>query len=259
MKRPIGIFFFGMLIFSFSFVLSGLAQEKKESEDVYTVKQGETLWDISSKFWKDPFLWPKLWQMNPYISNPHWIYPGQSIHLYSSEKSGEEKPQKVVIEEKPKEVVVETEVKKEEPSPTKKEEPSPIEKKAEAVAEKKPEVFPEARSAGFVSDIEFRGIGIILDSKEGKYLMSQGDIAYLAFKTSGPVMIGDRFTVFRASEVVRHPVTGQKIGKKYNIIGNIQVIDHHGSFFTARVLESFDAIFRGDMLKPYMKDRMEAE
>ena len=62
-----------ILMVSLIFILSSSAQEKKEGEDVYTIKKGDTLWDISSKFLKDPFLWPKLWQRNPYISNPCWI------------------------------------------------------------------------------------------------------------------------------------------------------------------------------------------
>ncbi len=143
-------------------------------------------------------------------------------------------------------------------------EPPPIEKKIEFVAEAKPverkrEVFPEVKSAGFLSDINFRGIGIILDSKEGKNLMSQGDIVYLAFKTSKPIMVGDKYTVFRVSEVVGYPVTSQEIVRKYNIIGNVQIIDQHGNFFTARVIEAFDGIFIGDMIQPYVKEKMEAE
>jgi hypothetical protein len=103
------------------------------------------------------------------------------------------------------------------------------------------------------------GIGIVLDSKEGKVLMSEEDIVYLAFKTSEPIMIGDKFTVFRASEEVRHPVTDQKIGKKINILGNIKIIDKNGNFFTAKVIEAFDAILKGDKIHPYMKERMEGE
>jgi hypothetical protein len=83
--------------------------------------------------------------------------------------------------------------------------------------------------------------------------MSTGDIAYLAFKTSKPIIIGDKFTVFRGSKIVRHPVTGKKIGKIYNVVGNIQVIDQHGNFFMAKVLDSVDPIVKGDMLQPYMK------
>ena len=122
MKTLRTIFCIAILMVSLIFILSSSAQEKKESEDVYTIKKGDTLWDISSKFLKDPFLWPKLWQRNPYISNPHWIYPGQSIRLSpdgdlkkeeASKSVALEKPQ----EEKPNEAVIGTEVKTASPPP----------------------------------------------------------------------------------------------------------------------------------------------
>ena len=47
----------------------------------YTVKRGDTLWDISAMYLRDPWLWPEIWHVNPSLPNPHLIYPGDVLTL----------------------------------------------------------------------------------------------------------------------------------------------------------------------------------
>lgn len=57
------------------------AQLRNGHPDSYTVRRGDTLWDISAKFLAKPWLWPEIWQANPQVHNPHLIYPGDVLNL----------------------------------------------------------------------------------------------------------------------------------------------------------------------------------
>jgi len=77
--RAITAFLICCLI-SFTSVADELALNPSHPEK-YTVVKGDTLWDISGMFLKDPWKWPKIWHNNPQIKNPHWIYPGDIVTL----------------------------------------------------------------------------------------------------------------------------------------------------------------------------------
>jgi len=59
-----------------------LADLAPNAPELYTIKRGDTLWDISRLYLTSPWRWPELWGMNKeQVNNPHLIYPGQTMVL----------------------------------------------------------------------------------------------------------------------------------------------------------------------------------
>lgn len=72
------------LLLAAALLFGGSLQAVELKDDVpetYIVKKGDTLWDISGMYLREPWLWPKLWDVNPQIDNPHLIYPGDELYL----------------------------------------------------------------------------------------------------------------------------------------------------------------------------------
>lgn len=53
----------------------------EDAPEVYKVVRGDTLWDISDRFLKEPWRWTEIWGYNPQVYNPHLIYPGDILAL----------------------------------------------------------------------------------------------------------------------------------------------------------------------------------
>ena len=255
----ISIFFLALL----AFPLSAGAEEKEtaseavSSKDIeeevvetetgfyYTVKKGDTLWDLSQRFSDTPYLWPDLWSNNSQIANPHLIYPGQRIRLYR--RTDIEKDAGPVIEEKP----IETKA-------------PPIEVEPEEVPEIATQEVPEAKPVsktyrytaidrvGFIKNKALTPEGFIFKVKEDKKLISAGDIIYISQNESNSLLPGGVYTVYRTLEPI-YDETGKFIGIQHYLLGVVEITNTAPRFAIAKVIRSFSNIRVNDKLMPYKR------
>jgi len=221
------------LILLFFFLLSSFLIAQMQEYKDYTVLKGDTLWDISKKELKDPFLWPKIWKENPTITNPDKIYPKQKIKipLYLAQKE-------ISLPETPKK---EVEVKKEEPK-------IEIPKKIEPV---KKEYLIDKNlliSSGYIAET-IPSVGKIVDSQSEKNLLGKDDYAYI--ETNYSVKIGDKFYVIRSAEKVKHPESGDKLGYLIEVLGIAEVISQKNNVIKVNITTSYNDILIGSLLENF--------
>lgn len=244
---------FCLLLF-FIFFIPSLNAQVSASEE-YIVEKNDNLWDISTKKLDDPFLWPKLWNVNPHIENPDLIYPGTKIFI----PSREELMQIPVTALPAKEIPVARKQK------TIKSEPKSIWKYAPLMQRKHIIEKNLYIASGWISDT-YPSIGEITSSPTNQQMTSKNDIVYFELPESlSPVkpalilsgneasMTVKRFFAIRDIKIVKHPVSGKRIGHQIRISGILEVIGKDGNMIKAKITDSFEDVHIGDGLLPYQE------
>ena len=57
-----------------------------EAPEEYVVELGDSLYDICDQLLDEPEYWPKLWALNPFIKNPHFVFPGTRLRFYPGDE-----------------------------------------------------------------------------------------------------------------------------------------------------------------------------
>jgi hypothetical protein len=222
----------------------------------YTVKKGDTLWDISKHFFDTPLAWPELWSKNNQVLNPHLIYPGDRLRIYKKDGviSITKVPEEVIQEAAPEKIQEQA------PPPEITEKPE-----EEAFVEKQPEIerpsfqYIQIDGIGFIKKEPVPAHAYVFKVKSEKKLISEDDIVYVKQKdTETPVLIpGTLYAVIEMrKEPVRDNVTNQYIGIQHNIKGIVEIteiLQKDPMIAEARVSKTFNTIGIDDILIPYKK------
>jgi hypothetical protein len=230
--------------------------------DTYTVKPGDTLWDLSGRFLNNPWYWPKIWSYNPEISNPHWIYPGNLLRFYPS---AEEAPTRVepVPGVGPGTPVAEAEEEVE--SVRELEDLSRADMKGPAPAEETDAVGVAgpykvgyvasksrfARRDTFVTPRELAESGSIRAAFEEKLMLSSHDRAYASFDRPADVKVGETYVVYKTERPIYHPVTKELFGYQSAVLGSAKVVKVEDRAATLVIAQTLQPIERGAMLGPW--------
>lgn len=200
----------------------------------YTVVEGDTLWDISARFLKDPWLWPKVWKRNEQIKNPHLIYPGDVVVLAIDENG---KPGIKVLRSERRTVKL---------SPTIYS--SPID---DAVPTIPPDaILPYLTRPLVVDDGTLDVAGYVAIGLDDKLVLGKHSEFY-ARGLAGSKR--DSYEIFRPGDDLYHPDTRELLGREAVYLGRARMIAP-GETAKLVVSESKQEIIPGDRMLPSPDD-----
>ncbi|REL25106.1 LysM domain-containing protein [Thalassotalea euphylliae] len=194
--------------------VANVLELNKEAPTTYIVEKGDTLWDISSIFLEQPWLWPKLWRLNPEIDNPHLIYPGDVLRLVYDEQG---EPQLIVEEATAPPVEI-----------TPREKPTiKLSPKLRKQAKKEPVatlplhvIAPYIQYDHLLTQAQVDTLPYVIGSDEGYKSSMDGFKVYV----NDDLIPGKSYAMYYVDEEIIDPETDKSLGYNVKLTGTAQVV-----------------------------------
>lgn len=208
------------------------AAAAQEQPTIYTIVPGDTLWGLSQRFLKDPYYWPNVWANNQTVGNPHFIYPGQKVRVYSDR-----------IEIEPAQPAAAPQQQAPGAPPELREEPQAVN-------------FTVNGSEGFLIENGMKPAGTVISLHQNREIAGTDDIVYTDIGRAQGGNPGDRYQVFKKIGPVSHPVTNVILGQQVMPLGELQLSELEDKASKAIVTKSFQEISAGAFLLPFQERKL---
>jgi LysM domain len=227
---------------------------------VYTIVKGDTLWDLGKKFYGNAYLWPQLWEANTYITDAHWIYPGDPLLVQGETVSGETGTTTTVGSG----TGAPSQLSARESAGATGGEQGTAASTAAAATTGTPialGVESDIYCYGYLGDLDENLPNRIaaFEDIEEKYEPSAqeqssgvavDEILFIDGGSSTGLKAGDTYLVVMPHEVVYHPKTRAVLGRHYDFRGRVRILCATETRATAVVTQACKDIHVGDRLKP---------
>jgi hypothetical protein len=214
----------------------------------HTIVAGDTLWDLAQTYYGNAYLWPQLWESNTWITDAHWIYPGDVLLVEGEASTASVATETTTTEQTSTEptdpsAIVASEIRRE---------ATPIPLGTEA------DVYcygyigqPEEPMPNFVSSFEDVEVmyqpGFVTSQEAGA---SEGDLVFVSGGTSTGLVPGETYMIIEPAETIVHPRSKEVIGRHYNYQGQLRILCAEDTTSRAVITQSCREIKIGTRLKP---------
>lgn len=241
---------------------------------VHRIVRGDTLWDLAASYLKDPYLWPHIWERNQYITDSHWIYPGDPLVIppmpvvvpeVAQEPPAPEPVAQAPDAELPPGIEDESARGLESAIPVVPEPPAPPRRVAQArPPAPPPEPEPEPKEPpSAIHEVDLECSEWIVRKFERPDLQvggledaqgvppTEGDYVLLNMGAEDGIQPGAEFVLVQPGTRVENPITHRRVGVNIRPRGRVRVVLVHPEISTAEVLMACEEINIGDFLIPY--------
>lgn len=214
---------------------------------VHIIERGDTLWALAERFYGDPYLWPQLWENNTYITDAHWIYPGDPLLIQGETGTGE--------------IPMTTEVGMDEGF----EQPGLTTTLSPAEAPRALGIESDIYCWGYLGhpdeplpnrivSFEDYETKIVLNATVQENGVVNPDIVYVELGDASWVIPGETYMVLTPMQLVEHPETRAVVGRHYDYRGRVRILCVMDGMATAIVEQACEPIRIGDAIKPMPQD-----